>query len=853
MTGLPVETLLKVSEEVEIPLKSLLELVQQAENGATAGFLARYRPDLCAGIDEEAVHNLLDRLAELRDIEDRRISMIATLSQRGLMSDALRRQLQGATSRRDLGDIYMPYRERKAGAAEEAISKGLDPLARVLWMQQEGVDIDAEAAKHVAPDGELSDPAQALDGAYEIAAQWLSDKPEIVRALRKVYLKESEVSVRTRPSAAKVPRVRALDGFRAKAATLDWRRQLQIRRGVRSGMLDVDFRSPTAAALEFLERRLIQDPDSAYAQHLRKVVTVAMGNGLSERIKNSVQAILNEQADERAVDAYRTELRRVLLSPPASGLGILGIEITRSGEWHAALVGADGRLEECAVVRSDRKPRGKSAGKGKIPESSAVRGGRPDAEAAQEDTRQDAAKETGDAPAAATANGERGVSEPKPKSARVPRRPTRVELAEFLSSRAVDLVVCAGGSRPHTSEEFLRSQIRKAGRLDLPWRVVRDPGARMFARTRVARRIYRRLPTTFAIAATMARRTQDPLAELTRSDFRSTGIGANYLEVNSDLLRKAHRRTLESVLHELGVDVNSASAAMLALVPGLNDRLARRIVAHRAKHGPFAARSEVQNVEGLTPRAFAQAVGFLRVQGDDPLDSTAGHPEYRELYDSIAEAAGCDLETLLREPERLEDVDAEQLAGPDRSVHLVRSAIKDLSPERRKSRAEFEPPKRAVPLRTDEELQPGNKVTGVISNTADFGAFVDIGADNDGFLHVSQIDRQFLSDSRPNFRQGDTVEVFIRPPLEGNRRIGLTMRPRAATPRAAASRPRPGFGERPFRPGRKPGRGRRDRGKPYRQVFGPSKKGHRRKGRREGRLTLSEKLDLLSDRYRTRV
>ncbi len=853
MTGLPVETLLKVSEEVEIPLKSLLELVQQAENGATAGFLARYRPDLCAGIDEEAVHSLLDRLAELRDIEDRRISMIATLTQRGLMSDALRGQLQGATSRRELGDIYMPYRERKAGAAEEAVSKGLDPLARVLWMQQEGVDIHAEAAKHVVPDGELSDPAQALDGAYEIAAQWLSDKPEIVSALRKVYLKEAEVSVRTRPSAAKVPRVRALDGFRAKAATLDWRRQLQIRRGVRSGMLEVDFRSPTAAALEFLERRLIQDPNSAYAQHLRKVVTVAMGNGLSERIKNSVQAILSEQADERAVDSYRAELRRVLLSPPATGLGILGIEITRSGEWHAALVGPDGRLAECAVVRSDRKPRRKPAGNGKAPESATVRSGGQAGEPAQEDTRQDTTKETGEAKAAAPANGEREVSAPKPKTRRVPRRPTRVDLDEFLSTRAVDLVVCAGGHRPHTTEEFLRSQIRKAGRLDLPWRVVRDAGARMFARTSVARRIYRRLPTTFAIAATMARRTQDPLAEFARSDFRSTGIGANYLEVNSDLLRRAHRRTLESVLHELGVDVNSASAAMLALVPGLNDRLARRIVAHRAKHGPFAARSEVQNVEGLTPRAFAQAVGFLRVQGDDPLDSTAGHPEYRELYDSIAEAAGCDLETLLREPERLEDVDAEQLAGPDRSVHLVRSAIKDLSPERRKSRPEFEPPKRAVPLRTDEELEPGNKVTGVISNTADFGAFVDIGADNDGFLHVSQIDRQFLSDSRPSFRQGDTVEVFIRPPLEGNRRIGLTMRPRAATPRVAPSRPRPGFGERPFGRGRKPGRGRRDRGKPYRKVFGPSTKAHRRKGRKEGRLTLSEKLDLLSDRYRTRV
>ena len=855
ITGLPVETLAKVSKDAKIPLKGLLELVQQAENGATAAFLARYRPDLCAGTDEEGVHGVLRRLTDLRDLADRRISMIAALTQRGLMSSALRRQLERAADRRELSDIYMPYRERPPGAAEEALSKGLDPLARALWMQQEGIDIDEQVAKHVAPDGALETASDALEGAYAIAAQWLSDKPEIVRALRKVFLKEAQIVVRARPNAAKVQRLRAMDGFKAKVGSLDWRKQLLLRRGVRSGMLEVDFESPVSAATKFLERRLIQNGESPYAPHLRRVVELAMGNGLSDRIKSSVQAILNERADKKAVQSYRRELRRALLAPPATGLNILGIEITRSGDWHAALVDSSGELAECAIVRWEAKSRN-SQDRPKKVEDHAPRGkgGKAAVAQAQPAGEQDPAE--GSNPPEAPGNGkaQAAPAAPKPKPRRGSRRAQRIELSEFLQTRAVDLIVCAGGPRPHITEGSLRSSIRQAGRLDLRWKVVRDPGARMFARGTAARRYYRRLPATFVTAATMARRVQDPLAEIARADFRSAGIGASYLEVSPALLREAHRRTLESVLNELGVDANSASAVMLGMVPGLDDRLAKRIVAHRTKHGPFSSRSGLKQVDGFSPRAFAQAVGFLRVKGEDPLDATAAHPEYRELYESIAEAAGCDLETLLKEPERLAELDAEELAGPDRSVHLVESAIKDLGPERRKTRAVFAPPARAVPLRPDEELLPGRKVSGVVSNTADFGAFIDIGADQDGFLHVSQVDREFLSDARPTFRPGDPVEVFIRPALEGSRRIGLTMRPNAAAPRRRPSGgPKHGFGERGFRSRGKPRRSRRNNGRPFRQVFGPDSRKERRRGRREGKLTLSEKLDLLSDRYRTRV
>ncbi len=895
LTGLPVDSLVRVSEEVGIPLKDLLELVQQVENGASAAFLARYRADLCAGIDERGIQRVLQKLADVRDLIDRRISMMASLRQRGVMSDELREHLEQATNRRELNDLFMPYRERKPGPAEEAIAKGLDPLARLLWAQQDGADIDAEVAKHVAADNGLDSDGDVLEGAYAIAAQWLSDKPEILQALRKIYLRDSEIALTARPEAAKAPRVQELDGFRAKLASIDWKKRLSIRRALRSGLLEMDFVPPTSATATFLERRLIQDSESSYAPHLRRVVEVALGNGLADRIKHNVQTYLDERTDEQGIEAYRRALRAALLAPPAPDLNILGIEITRSGEWHAALIDSEGRLAECAVVRSNGKParheRDSAATTERPPAAPAADGASPEGsseaspEASSEPQPESEATadasvaevvteakegenkaeeagggETADSAAASEAAepsspGPAKPTEPTPKESRK-RRTQQVELSEFLASHQVDLIVYGPGPKPHTIDEYLRSQIRKSGKMHIPSRPVRDSGARMYAQTPMAKKEFRRLPWTFATAASLARRVQDPLAELAKADFRSTGVGQNYLELNSDLLRDAFRCELECAAHDVGIDANQASVPLLSLVPGFTERLAKRVVEDRKQRGPFESRDDLRRVDGLNDRIFAQAVGFLRVSGGNLLDNTGAHPQYKELHERIAEAAGCDLLTLLSEPDRLDAIDPEQFAGPDRSVLLVKSAISELKPERRQVRGAFKLPERAVALRTDDELQAGAQVAGVVSNTADFGAFVDIGADQDGFLHVSQIQRGLVVDSKPAFHPGDPVEVFIRPQLPGNRRIGLSMYPpRAAPARDAADTRRRGPDRRSEGRRRQGPRnsGRYERDKPFRQVFGPAGDRRGKRERIDPSLSLDEKLSMLTDKYRTKV
>lgn len=884
LSGLPVDAFVQVSQDSEIPLKDLLELVQQIENGASPAFLARYRADLCGGLDEERIHGVLHRLKDHQDLIDHRISMLTTLSQRGILTPDLKKQLEQAGDRNELNDIFGPYRARKPGEAEVAAEKGLDPLARTLWFQREGLDLAAEAASHVDPSKGIESAEQAMEGAYAIASQWLSDKPEILRELRKICRRNCEIVVAAKPGARKEPRYQALDGFRAKASEIPWQKRLSMRRGARTGLLDVKTEFPFEAATNYLEQRLIENPGSAYGPHLKKVVSTALRNGLVDRIRKDVLRQLNRQADSEAIDSYRKVLREALLGPVAHGRNIIGIETGRPGGWRAALIDGKGRLVDFAIVRQSESDGGQ--GRAAQPERHAqedtppvLASVRPDSSeedapplpGPQEDTAAAVATEpTGATPAAEPAGTGTAQDAPaqEPAAAAEPSlegrnaveaKPSRKgkhrarheELSEILSAHEVDLIVFPSGPRQRSTERFLRSQIRKSGRTDTSWLAIRDSGTWIYATSRTAKREFPHLEPAFRSAVSLARRVQDPMAELVKTDPRTVGIGSHHHEVNAERLREALGLTVQRAVHDAGVDLNRASAALLSLVPGFTERLAKRVVEYRDKNGPFRSRADLAKVDGLSERIFAQAVGFFRVYGGDPLDGTGAHPEYRKLNEEFADAAGCDLTTLLTEPERLDGIDPAQFATPNRSVVFVQSALEELKPSRRDVRGEFQIPKPAVPLRPDEELVPGSKIDGLVASVADFGAFVDIGADQDALLHVSQIRSEHKNDSRPSLRAGDRVEVFIRPSDHGNKRIGLSMwDPRSRPARDRNGSRSPGMNRMNARQ-RRPGGLRTDPRKPSNRTFGPDSERRRKGGRTK--MSMEEKLGMLQDKYRTKV
>lgn len=885
LSGLPVDTFVQVSQDSEIPLKDLLELVQQVENGASPAFLARYRADLCGGLDEERIHGVLHTLRDHQDLIDHRISMLTTLGQRGILTPELKQQLEQAGHRDELNDLFGPYRARKPGEAELAAEKGLDPLARTLWFQNEGLDLEAEAASHVDPSKGVESTEQALDGAYAIASQWLSDKPEILRELRKICRRDCEIVVAAKPAARNDPRYQALDGFRAKASEIPWQKRLSMRRGVRTGLLDVKTEFPFETATNYLERRLIGNPGSAYGPHLKKVVLTALRNGLVDRVKKDVLRQLDRQTDSEAIDSYRKVLRQALLAPVAHGLNIIGIETGRPGGWRAALIDGKGHLVDFAIVRQSDSDSGQ--GRAAQSERPAPQGLPPVPVAVQQDSSKEvapplpepeektpaatAAEPSDDTPATepagngaaedapaqeplpvATDQGSEGRTEVEARPRGKGKHQARhAELSEILSAHEVDLIVIPSGPRQRSAERFLRSQIRKSGRTDIAWLAIRDSGTWIYATSRSAKREFPQLEPAFRSAVSLARRVQDPMAELVKTDPRTVGIGSHHHQVNAERLREALGLTVQRAVHDVGVDANRASAALLSLVPGFTERLAKRVIEYRDTNGPFRSRKDLIKVDGVSERILAQAVGFFRVYGGDPLDGTGAHPEYRELNERFADAAGCDLETLLSEPERLDSVDPAQFATPDRSVIFVRSALEELKPSRRELRGKFQVPKPAVPLRSDEELLPGSKIDGLVASVADFGAFVDIGADQDALLHVSQIRSEHKKESKPSLRAGDRVEVFIKPSDHGSKRIGLSMwDPRSRPGRDRnGSRP-PGMNRLNDRQ-RRPGGLKADRRKSFKRTFGPDSERRRKGGR--SKMSIEEKLGMLQDKYRTKV
>jgi len=880
LTGLPVDSLVQVASESGMQLKELHELVQQIENGATPAFLARYRADLCGGMSEELVLGVLQRLRDTQDLIDRRISMVAALGRQGVLTEDLKARLEGAKTRRELNDIYLPYRARGRDAVQQAVDKGLDPLARVLWYQQDGVDILAEAAKHVGQETGLVDPEQALAGAYEIAGRWLSEKPEILRDLRKLYHRECELSVAVKEHSLAEPRWQALNGYRAKAHAVPWQKRLLIRRGVRSGILDATMAVPSAAAAAYLEHRLIQKLDSSFAPHLRRVAEAALRGGLSDQLKKDVLRQIDDQTDQEAIQAFRKNLRDAILSSPALGLNIVGLETSRPGGWRAALINARGELVECALIDPEKRP--------PRDEPAAVSEGRPAAAEAQEEsgvadpaesveaakaeepqvpdeapaaTPADRPKPSGPEPESAAAQENEGAANATMPGAaggsRNGKRPRREDLTSFLRRHDIDLIVFPSGPRPRSTERVLRTHIRRAGKNGIAWRTVRDPGTWIYATSKVGKQEFPKLDPSLRSAISLARRAQDPMSELVKADPKTVGIGLNYQEINPERLSAALRETIECAVHDVGVDLNRATVPLLSLVPGFTLRLAWRVVEHRAKHGPFQSRDELRKVEGISHRVFLQAVGFLRVQGNDPFDNTGAHPDFRELHERIAESVGCDLITLLAEPERLEAVDPEQFATAERSVECIRSAIREMQPERRDVRGKFELPQLAVPLRSDEELTPGTKVHGVVKSVADFGVFVDIGADKDALLHVSQIQQEHKQNSKPTFRLGDSVQAFVRNGQQNGKGISLSM----WDPSSRPPRERNGSGRTFGSPQQRDGGGRRndrrpprgDRRKPFSRTFG-SDSGTRSRGvRMREDMSLEEKLEAFNDRYRTKA
>ena len=1021
LTGLPSPAYVRIAEEAGVQLSDLLKLVQELEAGSTPAYLAYYRPNITAGLSEERLRAVDERLRQFLDLEDRRITILTAIGQKDQLTPELRAQIESTTDRWVLEDLYFPFKPKRRSAADVAIAKGLEPLADALWGRHgENGDPQDLAQGYVSGDKGVSSAADALRGARTIMARRTAEDYEVRQGLRSIMQEHARLVV---PKEQKLKgngkgRAKPLLGCQAKVKKVAWRQMLAIRRAERESGLRHEIQLPVGRAVSFILGRLLESrpAKSPVCLQLGDVACIALEEYLSPALRNELTQRLDERCDTAAIEVYQQNLEKTLKSPPAGPITVIGLETGRPGGWRAAVVGPDGGFLEGAIVY---RPEGDEASSGDAKKQPAANGAatenetaaglsgtepsgagpngaadaaesgggtakaspQADSPATQEgsaepspDREQDSeaasargegvaesdgseaspageteaappesaeagetaesaeagattssdqtteavqpetgepggqaatpseaapskevASPTGDAPAEASAvessaaeSSGRTTAMPGPPGKRKPQ-PKAIDevfvtLADLLRRHQVDAIVMANGPGVRQVETLVRSAIREAGAKDIYWTKLSEAGSWIYATSKAARRELPDVAVAQRSAACLARRLQDPLAQLVHVDPRLLGVGQFHHEVDQKKLRAGLSATLESTVHRIGVDLNTGSIELLALLPGMTERVAKRVVEHRQSKGPFTKREQLQAVSGLSARIYKQAVGFVRVRnGENPLDDTGIHPESYPQAEKILAAAGVSAAEALEKLETLDAVALDELKDAKHPVELLRGIVEQFRPAARDPRGRFTPATLPVELRGIEEIQPGKKVEGVVTNIADFGAFVDIGADHDGLVHISQLSNGPGKDAKPEFKIGDRVTVFIRALERDGKRISLSLKDPREVARAARAA-RPGAGQRTGGPGvgrpgaRGPGVGGQRTGRPRsagpgaRRDDGPRKR--RKEPQREGgitqrsfgpdakakaleekeiqKLSLNEKLELLQSKYRTK-
>jgi uncharacterized protein len=721
-----------IAQELAISPRQVAATAVLLEEGGTVPFIARYRKERTGELDEVKITSIRDRLEQLEELDKRRESIVASLTERKLLTDGLKAKIDAAATMSTLEDIYAPFRPKKRTRATIARERGLEPLADLLFAQDMAADPNTEAARFVDAAKEVPDATAALAGARDIIAERVSDDATARAKLRELYATKGVLK-------SKVIAGKEEEGAKFKdyfdwsepAANSPSHRILAIRRGEAEGFLLSRLTPPEEEALGILDHLFVKNRSTA-AQQVREAVHDSYKRLLGFAMEGEARLAFKKKADEEAIRVFASNLRELLLAPPLGQKAALAID--------------PGFRTGCKVVVLDRQ--GKLIGNDVIfPEKS----GREAAEAA--------------------------------------------ELVKAVVKKYnIEAIAIGNGTASRETETFIRSLGLPAS---IPVVMVNESGASIYSASEVAREEFPNYDLTVRGAVSIGRRLMDPLAELVKLDPKSIGVGQYQHDVDQAALKRSLDDVVISCVNNVGVEVNTASKNLLAYVSGLNSRVAANVVAHRDAGGPFKSRKELLKVAGLGPKAFEQAAGFLRIRGGDhPLDASSVHPERYELVQRMAADAGCTVSDLLGDAQKRNRIDLKKYVTDEVGLPTLNDIMKELAKPGRDPRQQFEAFQFAEGVHTMNDLKPGLKLPGVVTNVTAFGAFVDIGVHQDGLVHVSQLADTFVKNPADVVKPGQKVTVTVVEVDIPRKRIALSMKANAT------AQARPGD--------KKPEAGRRD-------------------------------------------
>jgi uncharacterized protein len=722
--------------------------VRLLDEGATVPFIARYRKEATSGLDDAQLRHLEERLGYLRELDERRATVLKSIAEQGKLTDALRAEVEAADSKQRLEDLYLPYKPKRRTKAQIAREAGLEPLAIGLL---EGPDQapEALAVGFVDPAKGVADPAAALEGARQILMERFAEDPDLAGRLRE-HLWEQGILVATVVSGKEQEGAKFSDYFdyREALARIPSHRALALFRGRNQGVLNLDLiagdgEDPDAVCRHMIARhfhiaQLGRSADEWLAETVRKAWRIK----ILTRLELDLKGRLLEAAEEEAIRVFGRNLKALLLAAPAGRLPTLGLDPGLRTGVKVAVVDATGRVAATTTIYPH------------------------------------APKNQWDA-AIAT-------------------------LAKLAGEHSVKLVSIGNGTASRETDRLVRELIRGHPELGLRSLVVSEAGASVYSASALASHELPDLDVSLRGAVSIARRLQDPLAELVKIEPKAIGVGQYQHDVSQMRLARTLDGVVEDCVNAVGVDLNTASVPLLARVSGLNKTIAENIVKQREACGAFANRAAIKAVPRLGEKTFQLCAGFLRVpDGDEPLDASAVHPEAYPVVRRILAETGKGIRELIGDSEALRRLDPAALTDAQFGVPTVRDILAELEKPGRDPRPEFKTAQFLEGVETLADLKPGMVLEGTVTNVTNFGAFVDIGVHQDGLVHISALADRFVKDPHEIVQSGDLVRVKVLEVDEPRRRIALTMRlgdPATSQPRerqgAGGTRSRPG-GSRP--------------------------------------------------------
>ena len=706
-----------ITEELQVKSHQVDTAVKLIDEGCTIPFISRYRKEATGALNDEQLRKLSERLTYLRNLDDRKSTVTASIEEQGKMTPELKKQIDDVTTMVALEDLYRPYKQKKRTRAAIARERGLDGLAMIIRLCATKLSLDEEAAPYVNPDKEVPTIKDAVNGALDIIAEEISDNADFRAHIRNITFKEGLLVSSAKDSEAESVYEGYYD-FTSPVSKMTGYRTLAINRGEKEKFLTVKIEAPVDKIISYLEKHIIIKDNPNTVPALKNAIADSYSRLIAPSIERDIRSELTSEAEDGAITVFGKNLEQLLMQPPITGQTVLGWDPAFRTGCKLAVSDPTGKILDTVVIYP-------TAPQNKVSEAKAI-------------------------------------------------------LKKLIAKYNITLISCGNGTASRESEAIISDLIKEIPQ-DVHYVIVNEAGASVYSASELASKEFPQFDVGQRSAASIARRIQDPLAELVKIDPKAIGVGQYQHDMNQRKLDDTLGGVVEDCVNKVGVDLNTASAALLEHISGITGTIAKNIVAYREANGKFMSRRDLLKVPKLGPKAYEQCAGFMRITGGkNPLDATSVHPESYEAATAILKKTGFTpeditsgnikgLSLIISDYKKLSD----ELGVGE---FTLKDIVKELEKPGRDPRDEMPKPILKSDVLSMEDLKPGMLLTGTVRNVIDFGAFVDIGVHQDGLVHVSQMsDKKFVKHPMEIVSVGDIVRVKVLNVDIAKKRIQLSM------------------------------------------------------------------------------